>query len=342
MGRKGKEITEAEKKIIIRLHKEKKSLREIGRTVARSFATIQYIIKKFKNDGSTANARRRGRPKRLTERERHAIRREVQKNPKISAPKLVGIIQQSFNKHVSTDTVRRVLHSEGYKARVARKKPLINKVNRLKRLAFAKQYCNASPEFWTKVIFTDESKYNVFGSDGRHLVWRKPGEALKQRNLRATVKHGGGSVMVWGCMSANGVGNVAIIPGIMDRFVYLNILKANLIQSAEKLGIAGDFSFYQDNDPKHSARVVQEWLLYNTPKVLKTPPQSPDLNPIEHLWHHLEQRIRQYHISNKMGLENILKEKWHKIDPKYTANLVESMPRRLRAVIDAGGGATRY
>lgn len=159
MGRKGKEITEAEKKIIISLHKKKKSLREIGQILNRSFATIQYIIKKFKNDGSTANVGRSGRPKKLTERERYAIRREIQKNPKISAPKLVGIIQQAFNKHVSTDTVRRVLHSEGFKARVARKKPLINKVNRLKRLSFAKQYCNASPEFWTKVIFTDESKW---------------------------------------------------------------------------------------------------------------------------------------------------------------------------------------
>lgn len=64
----------------------------------------------------------------------------------------------------------------------------------------------------------------------------------------------------------------------MDSFVYLKILKTNLKQSAQKLRIADDFSLYQDNDLKHSARVVQEWLLYNTPKFLETPPQSLDMN----------------------------------------------------------------
>ncbi|GFW10482.1 transposable element Tcb2 transposase [Trichonephila clavipes] len=95
--------------------------------------------------------------------------------------------------------------------------------------------------------------------------------------MRGTVKHGGGSIMVWGCMAATGVGNLVIIDGIMNQYSYLNILKNNLTQSASKLGLDGSSTFQQDNDPKHTARVVREWLLYNVRKQAKNPPQSPDI-----------------------------------------------------------------
>ncbi|KAH8288665.1 hypothetical protein KR054_007468, partial [Drosophila jambulina] len=72
--------------------------------------------------------------------------------------------------------------------------------------------------------------------------------------VKATVKHGGGSVLVWGCMSARGVGNLIFIDGIMNAEMYLNILKENLHSSATKMGLERDnFIFQQDNDPKHTA-----------------------------------------------------------------------------------------
>lgn len=89
------------------------------------------------------------------------------------------------------------------------------------------------------------------------FVWRKPNTEFNYKNTKATVKHGGGSVMVWGCMSSAGVGNLHFIEGKMDKFVYLNILKQNVKQSAVKLGIADSFAFYQDNDPKHTSAVVK-------------------------------------------------------------------------------------
>lgn len=66
--------------------------------------------------------------------------------------------------------------------------------------------------------------------------------------------------MVWGC-TTNGVENLVIILGTKDKFVYLNTLKRNLKESTEKLRFADEFSLYQDNDSKDSARVMQERLL---------------------------------------------------------------------------------
>ncbi|GBM82669.1 hypothetical protein AVEN_17572-1 [Araneus ventricosus] len=89
-------------------------------------------------------------------------------------------------------------------------------------------------ELWNSVLFVDESKYNVFGSDGKQMVWRKPNSELEMKILTPSVKHGGGSQMVLGYTSAVGVGNLHFIDGMMGKYMYLDILKQNLKQSAEK------------------------------------------------------------------------------------------------------------
>ncbi|GBM42820.1 Transposable element Tc1 transposase [Araneus ventricosus] len=118
------------------------------------------------------------------------------------------------------ETVRNILRSHDFHAPAARKKPFISKVNEKKRLKFAR-CCLAKPkEFWKSVIFVDESKFNVFGSNGKQKVWRRPITELKLRNLRATVKHGGGSQLVWGCMSSIGIGNLELIDSKVNKYVY--------------------------------------------------------------------------------------------------------------------------
>lgn len=147
---------------------------------------------------------------------------------------------------------------------------------------FVKEHSTHGFDYWSTVIFTDESKFNLYVSDGKVSIWKKPNKRLKPVNLHPTVKHGGGSITIWDCMSAGGVGQLVFIEEIMNRDIYLNILKQNLKPSAEKLGILESFK-YQDNDPKHKAHKVPMWLIYNCPKVIETPPQSPDLNVIENL-----------------------------------------------------------
>lgn len=157
-----------------------------------------------------------------------------------------------------------------------------------------------------------------------------------------TVKHGGGGAMIWGCMASNGVGRMEFIESTMDKYAYLNILKRNLKQSAEELGLGSDYYFQQDNDPKHTAHILKLWLLYNVPNQLRTPPQSPDLNPIEHLWDSLERKIRQRTITSKSMLKDVLQEEWAKITSTETSKLVDSMPKRLAEVLKRKGYPTSY
>ena len=98
--------------------------------------------------------------------------------------------------------------------------------------------------------------------------------------------------------------------------------------------------FQYDNNPKHSSKIVKEWLFYRTPKVLGHPPQSPYLNPIEQLWEYVDKKVRELNISNKDVAA--LQGEWIKIPLEFTKKLVESLPRRLEADIKSKGRQTKY
>ena len=83
-------------------------------------------------------------------------------------------------------------------------------------------------EDWKKVMWSDETKINRLGSDGCKWVWKKPGEGLSDRVVEGTVKFGEGSVMIWACMTWNGVGYATKIDGRMNDDLYLQILKDEL------------------------------------------------------------------------------------------------------------------
>lgn len=342
MGRQNGQTSLEERTIIIDHHRQGKSLREIAKCVNRSHSTVQDIIKRFKERKVLVNKPKESSRKMFSKRDERWLLNEVKKNPKLSAPKLTLEAEKCLGKTCNPETVRNVLRKHYYNGRVARKKPFISEVNRKKRVEFAKEHQNKNFEFWKTVLFTDESKINLFGSDGRTYVWRKPNTELQEKNLRPSMKHGGGSVMIWGCMSANGVGNLEFIENIMDQTVYLNILKKNVQPSVQKLGIGSTFKFYQDNDLKHKALKVRNWLLYNCPKVLETPPQSPDINVIEHLWSELKVKVQQHSIKNKNDLKKAISEEWNKIPVSYCEKLVKSIPRRLREIIKSKGFPTKY
>ena len=157
--------------------------------------------------------------------------------------------------------------------------------------------------YWKDVLWSDESKFNLFGSDGKIVVWRSTNEELNPQCMVPTIKNQSGSVMVWGCFSRAGVGNLHFIDVTMDRFVYREILEKNLMESANNLGLGGNFVFQYDNDPKHRAVFVNNWLKKKQIEVPKWPLFSPDLNPIEHLWDELERRMKKHQPKNKEELK---------------------------------------
>ncbi|KAG8843994.1 hypothetical protein FRC20_003666 [Serendipita sp. 405] len=246
---------------------------------------------------------------------------------------------------VSNQTVHNALRAAGLRACVKAKKPALQISHRRCRLDFAITHRHWTMDDWSRVIFSDETKINHMGSDGRRYCYKMPGEELSKRTVQPTVKHGGGSTMVWGGMSVKGVGKMCVIDGIMDAQKYIKILDQNLLAMAcDHWMLRGGFIFQQDGDPKHTSATARNWFEDNQINVLKWPAQSPDLNPIEHLWDHLKRRLNSYenHPTSIHELEHRIKKEWNSIDPEVCQKLIASIPERLEAVIRAKGGNTKY
>ena len=228
---------------------------------------------------------------------------------------------------------------------VKHKRPFLKKAHRVARYDWAVAHKDWTVEDWKKVIYTDETKINPFGSDGRGIVWKFPGEGLSDRLMEGTVKFGGGSVMMWGCMMWEGVGYACKIDGRMNAELYTQILEEDFSASITYYGKSSeDIIFQQDNDPKHTSRLAQNWFETNGIKVLPWPAQSPDMNPIEHLWDHQKKRLSEYpHPPGGMlELWERVEKEWEKIPKEVCQNLIESMPRRIAAVLRAKGAYTKY
>lgn len=342
MGRKSTELSNDVRKLIVNLHENGKSLREIATIVQRSHTTVYNIIKIYKSSGRINKKSHNPNRMLLTRRHQSFLLRQIRKDNAVSAVKLAALLEKYCGVSVTAQTIRNYIRRLQFRSNVSARKPFINTVNRKKRITFAKRYLNKNFRFWKNVIFTDECKFNVKSSDGRIRIWRERNTRLHPRNLRPTFKHGYRSLMVWGCFAASGVGELHFIEGNMNAAQYIDILKKNLHKSARNLGIEDRYIFQQDNDPKHTALNTRLWLLYNCRKYLKTPPQSPDINPIENLWSIFKQRLRYHSIRNISDLKTALQEEWKKIPRNLTEKLVQSMPKRLRAVIKQKGYPTKY
>lgn len=336
------QLTTDQRNLVVDLHRNKLSFREMEIQTGISRSTIESVVKKFKKFGSVVDLPGRGRKRKTSKTDDRAILLAVKSDRKISAVQVARRLRESANVNITAQTVRNRLHESNFNSRIARKKPFLHKRHIDARLKFAQAHISKPISFWKKILWSDESKFNLQSSDGPTKVWRQTGEAYRLSCMRGTVKFGGGNVMVWGSMAANGVGRLEFIDTTMNAQLYCQILDDHLFQSADKLSMPPDFIFQQDNDPKHTAKLTKAYFEENGVQVLDWPAQSPDLNPIEHLWEMLENKIGDRRLKSKDQLKAALTTAWGQLDAQHIRNLVESMPRRLAAVIKAKGGPTKY
>lgn len=317
------------------------SLREISRKMNIPKSTVAYAIQRYSETGSNSNRPRNGRPRVTTKQEDQSIILVSKRNRRLTAPEITADFNIGHDIRISVDTVKRRLRSFGLFGRLSVRKPLLRSQNKKKRLQWAQKYKNWTTEDFKNVLWTDESKFQVFGSNRRIYVRRLHNEKMMPNCITPTVKHGGGAVMVWGGFSFKGLSPLYRIKGILEQKQYHSILVHKAVPAGKKL-IGHGFVLQQDNDPKHTAKLCQTYLNEKqedgTLTIMDWPPQSPDLNPIELLWDELDRLIRKKCPSSQEQLWRILEYEWNSLESYKLLNLINRMPRIVKAVLKAKGG----
>lgn len=287
-----------------------------------------------------ASKNRSGRPKILTDRENSLISREVMKNPFVTSCELSNIIESDIKKQISASGIRRILLKNKLKSYISQKKPLITKSMAKKRLAWCKKYKNKEISFWENVIFSDETMITIRNDSlmqrCRRFPWSNP---FNTKYIRPTVKYPL-SIMMWGCFSKHHRPELTIIEGIMNSEKYEEVLENNI----KPIFSENSSLFFQDDSaPCHRSRKIKLYKTNNNIYSLDWPGNSPDLNPIENLWHILKRKVGRFQYKNKKQLVFMAKKIWNQnIDNDVIKNLIESMPKRIDLCIKNNGSITKY
>ena len=148
--------------------------------------------------------------------------RKVRDQPSTTQEELVNDLK-AVGTTVTKRTIRNTLHREGFKSCCAHKVPLLKKAHVQARLKLAKEHLDDPEEAWEKVMWSDETKIELFGINSTRRVWKK----RNAENTIPTVKHGGGNLLLWGCFSAKGTGQLHRIKGRMNGAMFREILGDN-------------------------------------------------------------------------------------------------------------------
>ncbi|KAL0153139.1 hypothetical protein M9458_051560 [Cirrhinus mrigala] len=291
------DLTAVQKAIIDTLKQEGKTQKEISERIGCSQSAVSRHL-----SGKSVGRKKCGRKRCTTRRGDRTLRKIVEKD----RFQTLGDLRKQWTEsgvETSRATVYRCVQEMGYRCRIPQ---------------------------WSKVLFSDESKFCMsFGNQGAR-VWRKTGEREMPKCLKSSVKYPQ-SVMVWGAMSA-----------AVNAASYQEILEHFMLPSAEKLYGDEDFIFQHDLAPAHSAKTTGKWFTDHGITVLNWPANSPDLNPIENLWDIVKRKLRDARPNTLDELKAAIEASWASITPQQCHRLIASMPRHIEAVISAKGFPTKY
>jgi hypothetical protein len=339
------QLAETTRAQIVALKAAQHSAKDIAKLLQINIATVYKTCKRYEESGGYEDRPRSGRPPIFGKYTRHQIRRLAVSDPFISANAISAQIKKTTLPHglptPSRRTVNLILTKQlGLRSRRPAKKPLLLPRQRSQRRQFSTEMLQKPVEFWRRVLWTDESRFEQFSCKKTHV--RRPANTrYDPKYTRPTVKHPQ-SVMVWGCFSAAGRGSLYFLPKntTMNGATYLNMLMEKVPDFMEILDCN---VFMQDGAPCHRSNKVKQWIKSKNYELLPWPGNSADLNPIENLWDIVKSKVAEKNPSSYDDLVSTIKETWlREVTPELCEKLALSVPKRLQLVRKSRGYASKY
>ena len=310
-------------------------LQEEGTQVSKT--SLCLLIKKFKNTGSVADNRIMPRPRKLDHEHLKFIDECMASNNELSITRLHHLVRDQFpSLSVSQSTVKRARRELGWMAKKTRYCALISDKNQEARVEWCKKQQRESDLEFENVLWTDECTVQL--ESHRLITFRKEGQPVV---YRMRPKHPP-KVHVWAGISRRGSTQVVVFTGTMTATRYVKILEAALLPFLKK-NYPDGHRYMQDNDPKHTSLYAREWYKDNGVNWWKTPASSPDLNPIENVWHSMKEYLRSdYKPRNVTQLKEGIRTFWRKMEPDVCARFIGHLKKVIPKCIEVNGGPTGY
>jgi transposase len=308
-----------------------KDVKWIRKKTGLAQSTIYDIKKRGRVKERNEYKGKHGRPQKMTNVQKDRVRQSLRKNDRLTLRKL----RLKHHLKISIATLSRILKKNGIQRRKLKVRPKLKRIHRKKRVDYA--LCHCHPDFdWSKWIFTDEKKFNLDGPDGYNYYWHFVGDDPKFHSKDSNTRR---SVMVWGGISKSGQTPLMEIKGTMKAKDYCTMLEEGLVPCYDE----GE-TFLYDGAKCHTAKKSMRFLRKKEIKGQLNPPKSPDLNPIENAWAWMAKEV----YFDKLGYENVdeLKEAifdaWKAMPQELIDKLIDSMPNRMKKVLDRRGRAIDY
>ena len=299
-------------------------------------STVSRIIQRSREkEEGRQREDRRGRPAKATSPVKRKIDEVYRNDPEVTASELRNVLENELpDLRIGVSTIKRARKAAGWVCTKTRYCQMVREVNKMKRLEFCLKVIEGNDDFGN-VIFTDESSVEIERSTTTRF--RKVGEVYKPApKPKHPLK-----VHVWGGISKHGPTELVIFEGTMDAVLYCQILETSLLPFIRNT--LPCHRFQQDNDPKHTSRYAKNFFNENDVFWWETPPESPDLNPIELLWHELKWYLRK-HIkpSTKEELVAGIREFWtaRMTKERCTRYIEHVRIKVVPRVVELGGAAT--
>ncbi len=221
--------------------------------------------------------------------------------------------QEYFQKTLSVNTIHRVIRRCWLKLYRSKKKPYLNMIQKRRRFLWAKAHLKWTVPKWEALLF---------GKLGRHVIRTKEDKDNPSCYQRSVQKPA--SLMVWGCMSACGMGSLHIWKGTINAERNIQVLEQHMLPSRRRLFQGRPCIFQHDNARPHTASITTSWLRRRRIRVLKWPACSPDLSPIENIWRIIKRKMRQRRPKTVEQLEACIRQEWDNIPIPKLEQLVSS------------------
>ena len=319
------------------------SQRQVTQALNVNQSFVSRMWNRYQTTGNVSRRHSGGRSRITTLREDRFLIMQASRHPFWTATQLQNDLQHVNGTRISTETVRRRFHEAGLRSRVAAICIPLTQQHRQAKLTWAQQHATWTIADWTPVLFTDESRFCLDMTDRRQRVWRRRNQRFLNAHIAQHDRYGGGSLMVWAGISVQGKTDLHVLQnGTLTAVRYRDEILDPIVRPYAG-AIGPQFILMDDNARPHRAHLVDRCLDNESIERMEWPSRSPDLNPIEHVWDMIGRAVyaRVNPPRTLAELGQALQEEYDRI-PQKIWNLICSMRRRCRAVIDARGCHTRY